>query len=332
MTSMTSSEPQKLPSISVSVRSYKRYDNLLKLIAALRAQDHPDFEIVVIEQSHLSAEQRAPLDAMAEEDPRLRILYSEPLGVGGSREAAWINARKELVVIIDDDDIPLGNDFLSGHARNYLDPLILAVTSRHVYSPDEVCGYKHRNQARRRCLRYNLWGYPHTYCRFDERIESVDWVHGSGSIRKSVLERVGGWDRNSKDQDEHPLCLPLQKVMKPGERLVFAPSIKLLRRKDIPGGASVRFDGSKRIYESWIRYYHDIVLKHRPIRSLALYPIFPVAAAVSATRWIWTDSMIHHGVADRLTDSVKTVASSPLWYVSELARFAKSRLGADKKS
>ncbi|MDX9722711.1 MAG: glycosyltransferase family 2 protein [Myxococcota bacterium] len=311
-----------LPSITASIRSYERYPQLLELIALLQAQDHPDFEIVVIEQSKLDAEQRATLDAIAEADPRVRVLYSAPLGVGGSREAAWRNARKEIVVIIDDDDLPLGNDFLSGHARNYLDPKIVAVTPRHVFSPDEVCGYN-RWRARRYCLRYNFFGYPHVFCRFDERIESVDWVHGSGSLRRSVIERVGGWDPNSTEHDEHPLCMPLLKQLRPGERLVFDPSIKLLRRKHIPGGASVRYDGAKRIYDSWIRYYHDIVLKYRPLRSIALYPIFPVASTVTATRWIWTDSMIHSSTQERLQDSLRTIALSPVWYTQELQRLAR---------
>ncbi len=313
---------ERLPSVSAVVRSYKRYDSLLKIIAALREQDHPDYEIVIIEQSGFSPEQRAPLDAMEREDPRLRMLYSEPLGVGGSREAGWRAARKEIVLTIDDDDVPLGTDFVSGHARNYLDPNVVAVTGRHVYEPNEVCGYGNRARARRQCLRYNFFGYPHTFCRFDERIESVNWVHGSnGSVRKSVIERVGGWDARSTEHDEHPFCLPLQKQLRPGERLVFDPSMVLLRRKDLPGGAAVRFEGPRRIYRMWFRYYHGLVLRHRPLRSALLYPIFPLATVFSATRWIWTDSMTHRGVSDRLFDSVKTLLLSPLWYAKELGRF-----------
>lgn len=329
--SPAAAELSELPSVSVVIRSYRRHDSLLRILDSLRKQDHPDFEVVVVEQSGLTAEQRAPLDELAAEDDRFRIAYSEPLGVGGAREAGWRMAQKEIVLTIDDDDVPLGTGFVSGHARNYLDPNVVAVTGRHVYSPDEVCGYRNRRQARRRCLRYNFFGYPHVYCRFDERVESVDWVHGSGgSVRRSVIERVGGWDARSTDQDEHPLCLPLQNMLRPGERLVFDPSMVLLRRKDIPGGAAVRYEGSKRIYRMWIRYYHDLVMRHRPVRSALLYPIFPLASTFSATRWIWTDSMTHRGVADRLRDSVGTLAKSPMWYAEELRRVLRSRIGAGR--
>lgn len=320
----------ELPSVSVVVRSYKRRESLLEILAILQVQDHPDFEVIVMEQSGFSAAERAPLDAVSASDPRFRFVYSEPLGVGGAREAGWRQARKEIVLTIDDDDVPLGRDFVSGHARNYLDPEIVGVTGRHVYSPDEVCGYN-RRRARKQCLRYNFFGYPHTFARFDERIESVNWVHGSnGSLRKSVIERVGGWDARSSEHDEHPLCLPLQRMLRRGERLVFDPSIRLLRRKDIPGGAAVRFEGPQRIYDMWIRYYHDLVMKHRPLRSLALYPIFPLASGFSAVRWIWTDSMVHQGTAEHLRDTVKTIALSPLWYGAEVRRQVRSRLGREK--
>jgi glycosyltransferase involved in cell wall biosynthesis len=315
----------KLPAVSVVVRSYKRRECLLRILEALREQDHPEFEVIVLEQSGFTAEQRAQLDETARADPRLKIVYSEPLGVGGSRDTGWRLAKNEIVLSIDDDDLPLGSGFVSGHARNYLDPTIIGVTCRHVYSPDEVCGYN-RARARRSCLRYNFFGYPHAFCRFDERIESVHWVHGSGgSLRKSVIERIGGWDPRATDHDEHPLCLPLRKSRLPGERLVFDPSIRLLRRKDVPGGAQVRFGGSHRTYQMWIRYYHGLVFKHHPVRAMALYPVFPLASAFSAVRWIWTDSLVHRSVGERLFDSVKTLALNPLWYAQELWRLVRNR-------
>jgi GT2 family glycosyltransferase len=317
-----------LPGVSVVIRSYNRFSNLSQLLDALGRQDHPDSEVVVIEQSRLLPEQRAALDARAAADPRLRVVYTPPLGVGGAREAGWRAAQKEIVLTIDDDDVPLGADFVTGHARNYLDQSIVAVTGRHVYSPDEKCDYADHGRARRLCLRYNWFGYPHVYCRFDERIESVDWVHGTnGSVRKSVIERVGGWDARSTDHDEHPLCLRLRKRLEPGERLVFDPTVVLLRTKDAPGGAAVRYEGSRRIFRMWIRYYHGLVMKHRPLPSPLLYPIFPLAAGMSALRFIWVDSKIHEGALQRAVDTARTFFLLPIWYAEEL----KERLTGESR-
>jgi glycosyltransferase involved in cell wall biosynthesis len=325
---MNSGGADMLPGVTVVLRSYNRYASLLRLLDALGAQDHPDYEIVVIEQSDLLPAQREELDGRAAADPRLRIVYSRPLGVGGAREAGWRASRKEIVLAIDDDDVPLGEGFVSGHARNYLDPTIVAVTGRHVYSPDETCDYADRDRARRLCLRYNWFGYPHVYCRFDERIDSVHWVHGTnGSVRKSVIERVGGWDARSMEHDEHPFCLRLQRRLEPGERLVFDPTIVLLRTKDAPGGASVRFEGSRRIFRMWIRYYHGLVMKHRPLPSVLLYPIFPLAASMSALRFIWVDSKVHKGTLARILATVGTSLCLPVWYAVEL----KERLTGESR-
>lgn len=327
MSALTTPVATLLP-VSVVVRSYKRRESLLQLLDALRRQDHPDFEVIVLEQSGFNADERAPLDALTRADSRFLVVYTEPLGVGGARDTGWRLARKPIVLTIDDDDVPLGTDFVSRHARNYLDPSIVAVTGRHVYSPDERCGYAMRATARRRCLRYNFFGYPHAYCRLDERIESVHWVHGSGgSIRKSVIERVGGWDPRSVDHDEHPLCLPLQRKLKRGERLVFDPGPVLLRRKDIPGGAGVRYGGLRATYTSWFRYYHRLVLRHRPLRSLMFYPILALGPSVSAVRWVWVDSRVHPRLSQRLLDSWRALLLSPLWYVLELCQLAWSARG-----
>ena len=306
-------------SISVVVRSYHRRDNMLALVRALLAQDYPRFEVVVMEQSEWPPDERAPLDQLANTDSRLRVLYSKPLGVGGARNAGWKAARFDVVLTIDDDDLPLGTQFIRGHAENYADPRVVAVTGRHVYAADERCGYRNRRRARRRCLSYNFFGYPHVYCRFDERVESVDWVHGSnGSVRRSVIERVGGWDDRATEHDEHPFCLPLHALLEPGERLVFDPRMVLLRNKDVPGGAAVRWAGPRSTFQSWHRYFHGLVTRHRPVRSRLLYPLFPLSSWFLAARWVWMDARIYPTVGAKLRATLGVLLKGPFWYIAEL--------------
>lgn len=311
---------EKLPSVSVVVRSFKRRENLLKILDVLRRQDHPDYEVIVMEQSGYTTGERAPLDAMESEDPRLHIIYSEPLGVGGARDAGWRYAGKDIVLTIDDDDLPLGEHFISAHAGNYLDPTIIAVTGRHVNYAGETCGYLWRKRNIKRCLSYNFFGFPHAHCRLDVRLESVQWFHGSnGSVRRNVIERIGGWDPRSTNHDEHPFCLPLQDALKPGERLVFDPMAVLLRRRDIPGGANVRFGDARNIFISWFHYYHGLIYKYRRTRFYAFYPLIPIASAYSTIRWIWKDSLRHRGAGRKFMNSIKTLVSMPWWYGKEMA-------------
>jgi glycosyltransferase involved in cell wall biosynthesis len=309
------------PSVSVVIRSYHRLDSLLRLVTTVLQQDYPDFEVIVVEQSEWSARDRAPLDELVAQDARLRVIYSKPLGPGRARNAGWRAARNEIVLLIDDDDVPLGAGFIRGHATNYADPNIVAVTGRHVYSINERCGYRNRRRARRLCLRYNAFGYPHTFCRFDERVESVDWVHGTNaSVRRAVIERVGGWDDAATAHDEHAFCLQLSRKLRPGERLVFDPSVVLLRSKDISGGAGLRWSGPRIIFDNWRHYFHAVVARHYSRWNTGYYLLVPAVCWFLSLRWVWVDAKMYSGTPMRIVESLRVLASGPFWYLRGLVR------------
>lgn len=318
-TSAASAPSAALPSVSVVIRSYRRIPSLLRLLGAVLEQRYPKFDVVVIEQSQPTAPERRALDALEAADPRLRVLYHEPLGPGGARNAGWRAAKGEIILLIDDDDLPIGSDFIYGHAINYADPSIVAVTGRHVYSPDERCGYRNRERARRLCLRYDAIGYPHTFCRFDERIESVDWVHGTNaSVRRCVIERVGGWDDAATAHDEHAFCLQLLTQRKPGERLVFDPSVVLLRNKDLLGGAGLRWAGPQLIFDNWRHYFHNVAARYYSGWSWLTYLVVPLACWFLTLRWVWLDAKMYGNIPARISASVRVLLSAPFWYARSL--------------
>src|SRR5262245_36251503 len=119
-----------VPRLSVVIRSHNRLAALAELLAALLAQDHDSFELVVVDQST----DRPPADLARVEalaaDPRVRVLRFPPLGGPGARNTGVRNARGNLFVFIDDDDLPHGNDWLRRHEANFSDPRCLGVTGR----------------------------------------------------------------------------------------------------------------------------------------------------------------------------------------------------------
>src|SRR5690349_2366314 len=103
------------PCVSVIVRSYNRLPALAELLRALLAQDHDSFEVVVIEQTQVRAgDAVAQIDRLAR-DPRIRILRCPPLGGPRARNVGVRSARGDLLVFIDDDDLPASNDWLRRH-------------------------------------------------------------------------------------------------------------------------------------------------------------------------------------------------------------------------
>ena len=91
------------PRLSVIVRSYNRLGALAELLKELLAQDHDDFEIVVVDQSTVRPEAELAVVESLAKDPRVRLLRFPPLGGPGARNAGVRAARGDLFVCIDDD-------------------------------------------------------------------------------------------------------------------------------------------------------------------------------------------------------------------------------------
>jgi glycosyltransferase involved in cell wall biosynthesis len=311
--------------VTVAIRSYHRLDSMLELVEACRRQTYPNFEILVIEQSGSEREAyRESLEALRV-DSRVRIVESAPLGPPGARNQALELARGDVVLFMDDDDLPLGEDWIRFHADNYRDPDIVGVSGREVYSPDERCGYKHRDWARRRCLSYGFFGNPYVYCRLDERIDRVDWLHGgNASIRRACALLAGGWQSGMLDNEEHSFAFRLARVLEPKQRLVFDPRPMMLRRKDLTGGLDRRNRSARWFFSHQFVYYHRIIGCYRPVRLALFYPVYPLLIEAVTLRWIWVDSHRYATPLKKTVASVQLLIAAPIWYLRSCFELFKS--------
>lgn len=100
------------PAASVVVCTLGRTDELLVTLSALRRQDHPDFEIVVVDNEPATgrvARMVAELieDEGADPDRPAPVCVAEPRpGLSRARNAGVHAARHELIAFTDDDAIP----------------------------------------------------------------------------------------------------------------------------------------------------------------------------------------------------------------------------------
>ncbi|MGE3459584.1 MAG: glycosyltransferase family 2 protein, partial [Kofleriaceae bacterium] len=177
------------PRVSVVIRSYERGGALIELIEAVLGQRGvASFEIVVVEQSRrLSAAHIARLDELWR-TAGVRILKRPPLGGPGARNAGTRAARGEILVFMDDDDLPADDHWLAAHLANFDDPNCLAVTGRQLLP--ERPGQPYRNMARAReqvCSFVPILMWQRCFTAADQR-RVVDNVHGGNvSIRRSTL-------------------------------------------------------------------------------------------------------------------------------------------------
>ena len=277
---------QEPPFISVAIRSYRRLPQLIELVACVQKQDYPRFEIVVIEQSASEREQYRASLAELTQDPRVRILEYPALGAGGARNEAARQSRGEIVLFIDDDDLPLGPGWIRGHAANYADPNCVAVSGRHVLEGGGERASHDTPRDRRLCLRYSWLKMPRGRMYHGTRITGVTQVAGTNaSIRKSAIQRTGGWDPEP-DHDEDSFNFRFARIKKPREYFVYDPEPAILRRLDIEGGLGRRQEGAFDRLRAELRFSHQVIRRYFPVRFWALYPVYVITAGLRAHRHV----------------------------------------------
>lgn len=279
-----------LPFVTVAIRSYRRLASMLELVRRCQAQEYPHFEIVVIEQSEGLREPYREALAELEQDPRVRLLEYPRLGYIRARNEAIRQARGEILLFMDDDDLPVGLHWISAHAANYTNPLCVAVVGREV--PHEAADPTPHNKLWNylSCLRYSPFlKLPIALNRHTRRIEGVDSIKGGGtSIRRAVLERVGPWEEQFDDlsHEEQYFDFKFQRLRRPGEHYVYDPAAAIVRRLDIPGGMDRRTTPAEHVLFEELYYSHKIVRRFFPVRFYTYYLAYVGAHVMRALLWL----------------------------------------------
>lgn len=284
---MQPANSQSVPKITVVIRSYKRITHLIELIEKCLLQDHPNFEILVIEQtSTWSALESVKIRELSK-DERLRVVRFKRLGPAAARNVAVKYARGEILLFIDDDDLPFNTNWVKTHSLNYMDPLCVGVTGREIHEGDHDPSRHDTSKNHRLCLRYSFLRMPRARVRHTKRILGITALQGANtSIRKEVIERVGGWDTDVEGHEENSFDFKFMRMKNPGEHYVFDPDAILFRRFQIPGGLERRMSDTATILESEFLYSHRIIRRYFPIRFYLFYPIYLLLAVIRTFKYM----------------------------------------------
>jgi glycosyltransferase involved in cell wall biosynthesis len=274
----------EVPFVSVAIRSYRRLSNLVELLGRLQQQDYPRFEVVVIEQSTMERQSYSAILKGLSRDPRVRILEYDVLGAGGARIEAARQSRGDIILFLDDDDIPLDRSWIAAHVANYSDPFCVAVSGRHAFDDAADATSYDTPKNHRLCLRYSWLKLPRGRACHSRRIHGVTQVAGTNaSIRRSAIERAGGWD-NEPDHDEDSFNFRFARVKSPDEYFAYDPHPAILRRFDVPGGLGRRQRGFSARLRAELRFSHVVIRRYFPLRFWLLYPLYLLLALERSVR------------------------------------------------
>jgi glycosyltransferase involved in cell wall biosynthesis len=315
--------------VSVIVRSFNRLPSLCELVGALLEQETEGatFEIVIVEQS---TEVPAPASARLTElghDPRIRILRHPPLGGPRARNVGVRASRGDILLFMDDDDLPDGTGWIAAHVRNYRDPACLGVSGRHVIVGSAARGpYRNLAKARRQVLSYTpLLMWPRGWPRCDRPRKVELWMGGNSSLRRETVSRFGLWDECTTIEDELSFCFRLRAGKRDHEYLMFDSEATMLRRLDIPGGMNKRAMGPVRYMRRLSELFHHVIGHYFPMRLALMYPAYVVLAYVVTLDWIWNEFSARGSWVRRLGVSGGLVAALPFIWIGWLAKLVWCR-------
>ncbi len=166
---------------SLIIATYNRKDLLLRCLAAAVAVDHPDYEIIVVDDGSTDGS----LAAARERFPQVQYLsQSRNTGEPAARNRGWRAARGDIIAFTDDDCV-VPPDWLQRHAQHYAEPRIAAAGG------PQVC------RAPNFLEQFDTVRYGVKFQRL-QTIQSIrEFEHlitGNLTVRRAVFERIGGFD------------------------------------------------------------------------------------------------------------------------------------------
>lgn len=222
--------PARIAPVAVAIPTFGRDGVLLDTIEQFRGQLPPPDEILVIDQTpaHLP-ETEAALAAMDRAGSIRWIRLSEP-SQPAALNVALRSTRLPIVLMVD-DDIRVGRDFVASHVRNYDDPRVWGVAGQ-VLQPGEepLEREEHRGDDG-----------PLADIDFPFRSAHRTWVtngmSGNLSVRRERALQVGGFDESFSPPVSYRFDAEFcKRLTRAGGAIVFDPEASLRHLRHPRGG------------------------------------------------------------------------------------------------
>jgi GT2 family glycosyltransferase len=215
-----SAPPPVLPPVSVVICTRDRPDTIGSALDSVAAQDYPDFEVLVVDQSRGDETERIVEEARRR-CPRIRLVRLRTPGLSRAYNAGIRASGSELVAFTD-DDVVAPADWLRGIALAFAGRPRVGLLYGQVLIPPELEARENRDGV--------------TPALTIPRREVLDRGHGfrvfgmgaNFAARRSLFERVGDFDevlggggplQSSQDFDF------VYRVFKAGESTLLEPDV-----------------------------------------------------------------------------------------------------------
>lgn len=217
---------ENAPTISVVIPTYQREEMLLNTVNDLLCQEGVCFEIIVVDQTEDSCARQK-----LKTTDCLKYIHVDGPNLTHALNLGWKMAAGEIILSLDDDIAIANKSFLKGHWDNYADRSIGAVAGA-VFKPGQIIPSVVSPKFFSARLKW-------MYFRFDssQRMETFSVPGANFSVRRRILEEIGGIDENFIQNAYHWELDAAYRIRGAGYKIIFDPSLKIVHYYGAPGGA-----------------------------------------------------------------------------------------------
>jgi glycosyltransferase involved in cell wall biosynthesis len=214
------------PLFSIITPMYNVADVVGSAIRSAQAQTLGDFELIALDDG--STDGSADLvREIGHGDPRIRVEAQPNAGANAARNRAMAMARGRYITFLDSDDLKLPTYLETVHAALEANPTAgLAFTDSYIL--DDATRRFYRRTFIEACGPYDP--PPRDRVEFLEKLLEICFIPFSATtLRRSVIEEIGGFDARLAGTDDYELWL---RVLARGHGAVRAPgTLAVMRRR-----------------------------------------------------------------------------------------------------
>lgn len=247
--------------ISIVIPTYKRKENLIKLLESLGKVVYPKFEVLVVEQGETN---KASFEKQVKEaGMKLRYFLLKKRSTAKAMNTGVAKAKGDYVLFLD-DDVTVDSNIIEAHVKNFVYPKVGATVGRIITNGQKI-------EPERIDTGKITWLGSFTDGFSSTVRQEVDTVIGCNTCwRKDVYVQLGGMDERFTGNAlrlESDLSLRAKNA---GYTIIFEPRAVVHHHRAEIGGAR-KSEGRIEWYKDFFSNETYFFLKHRPKVLLPLF-------------------------------------------------------------
>lgn len=225
-------ERNNYPKVSIIIPVKEANKNLKECLQHCHRLNYPDYEIIILPDRkerlpYFRAKRENKVLEQSERPPysQVKVIPTGAIGPSEKRDIGIKHAQGEILAFVDDDAFPT-KSWLKKAMKNFEDKNVAAVGGPAVTPESDNL----RQKASGLVYSSYLASGPNTYRYIPKRKRQVDdYPSCNFLVRKSIIEKVGGFGSKFWPGEDTKLCLHITKNL--GKKIIYDPKVLIYHHR-----------------------------------------------------------------------------------------------------